>query len=76
LRLEIPEKSNFYTNKAPDNKQFAPQSLKSVEKSHIISVLENCNWKVRGSDGAAEILDLKPTTLESRMNKLGIKRPK
>ncbi|MGM0599548.1 MAG: sigma-54 interaction domain-containing protein [Candidatus Rifleibacteriota bacterium] len=76
LVLEIPETSNFHTSKTPGVKQITPQSLKAVEKAHILSMLEKCNWKVRGSGGAAELLDLKPTTLESKMNKLGIKRPK
>ncbi|GAB4274934.1 MAG: sigma-54-dependent Fis family transcriptional regulator [Candidatus Rifleibacteriota bacterium] len=54
----------------------ASLSLAEVEKSHILNILQRCNWKVRGSDGAANILGLKPTTLESRMAKLGIKRPR
>ncbi len=51
------------------------ESLQDVERNHILSVLEASNWKVRGKDGAAERLGLKRTTLQSRMKKLGIKRP-
>jgi transcriptional regulator with GAF, ATPase, and Fis domain len=51
-------------------------TLIDVEKAHITSVLEKLNWKVRGFNGAAFALGLKPTTLESKMKKLGIKRPK
>ncbi|MDJ0874050.1 MAG: sigma 54-interacting transcriptional regulator [Desulfobacterales bacterium] len=51
------------------------ESLQDVERDHILSVLEASNWKVRGKDGAAERLGLKRTTLQSRMKKLGIKRP-
>jgi transcriptional regulator with GAF, ATPase, and Fis domain len=47
----------------------------SIERAHIIRVLEECGWKVRGKDGAAERLGLKRTTLQSRMKKLGIQRP-
>lgn len=55
---------------------FSPElSLASVEKLHILNVLKKCNWKIRGTNGAAISLGLKPTTLESRMAKLGIKRP-
>lgn len=50
-------------------------SLDEVQKKHIIEVLERTGWKVRGAGGAAEILEMKPSTLESRMAKLGIKRP-
>jgi transcriptional regulator with GAF, ATPase, and Fis domain len=38
--------------------------------------LKETSWRVSGKKGAAELLGLKPTTLESRMKKLGIKRPK
>jgi transcriptional regulator with GAF, ATPase, and Fis domain len=54
-----------------------PQSamtLATLEVEHIRSVLESTNWRVRGRGGAAERLGLKPTTLESRMARLGILR--
>lgn len=51
------------------------QKLADHERDYIISVLSRLAWKVRGKDGAAAALDLPPTTLESRMKKLGIKRP-
>ena len=50
-------------------------SLEEVERAHIVTVLEECGWKVRGTDGAAERLGLKRSTLQSRMKKLGIQRP-
>jgi formate hydrogenlyase transcriptional activator len=49
--------------------------LIDVEKEHIRAVLESTAWRIRGADGAAERLGLKPTTLETRMVKLGVKRP-
>ncbi|MGZ8094842.1 MAG: sigma 54-interacting transcriptional regulator [Methylosarcina sp.] len=49
--------------------------LTEVERDHIVRVLEATGWRIRGSAGAAEILGLKPSTLESRMAKLGIRRP-
>ncbi len=53
-----------------------PQLLKmdDVEKEHILSILNRTNWKVSGENGAAKILGLNATTLESRMKKLEIKR--
>ncbi len=51
-------------------------TLKEVERSYILQVLEQSSWRVRGCDGAAEQLGLKPTTLESRMRKLDITRPR
>ncbi len=51
-------------------------TLAQIEKEHIIDVLEITGWKVSGENGAANILGMKPTTLESRMKKLGIERKK
>ena len=53
-----------------------PVTLEEVERKHIRDVLERVNWRIRGKHGAAEILGLPPTTLHSRMKKLGISRPK
>jgi formate hydrogenlyase transcriptional activator len=53
----------------------SPRTLEECEREHIISVLEQTKWKVSGENGAARILDIIPTTLESRMKKLGIVRP-
>ncbi len=50
-------------------------TLQDVESGHIRTTLESTSWRVRGRGGAAERLGLKPTTLESRMAKLGITRP-
>jgi transcriptional regulator with GAF, ATPase, and Fis domain len=57
----------------------APQSsltLRNLEIEHIRATLESTNWRIRGPLGAAERLGLKPTTLETRMAKLGLTRPK
>ncbi len=50
-------------------------SLEDVERSHILRVLEKSGWRLTGQGGAAEILGLKRTTLQSKMKKLGIRRP-
>jgi transcriptional regulator with GAF, ATPase, and Fis domain len=50
--------------------------LADVETEHIRSVLEQTGWRIRGVGGAADQLGLKPTTLETRMAKLGLRRPK
>jgi len=51
------------------------ETLADVESQHILDILERTGWRVRGENGAAKILGLKPSTLESRMTKLGIQRP-
>jgi formate hydrogenlyase transcriptional activator len=50
--------------------------LADVQKDHIRKVLEIAGWRVRGTGGAADRLGLRPTTLETRMAKLGLSRPK
>ncbi|MBE0618480.1 MAG: sigma 54-interacting transcriptional regulator, partial [Proteobacteria bacterium] len=50
-------------------------ALAKVERQHIHRVLEQTGWRIRGPLGAAEQLDLPPTTLHSKMKKLGISRP-
>jgi DNA-binding NtrC family response regulator len=51
-------------------------TLVDVETDHIRSVLESTAWRIRGVGGAADRLGLKPTTLETRMARLGLSRPK
>jgi PAS domain S-box-containing protein len=53
-----------------------PVTLEEVERKHILDVLECVHWRISGTQGAAKILGLNPTTLHSRMKKLGISRPK
>jgi transcriptional regulator with GAF, ATPase, and Fis domain len=43
-----------------------------TEREYIITMLRKANGRIRGRNGAAELLNIKPTTLESRMEKLGI----
>jgi len=47
-------------------------AMTNIEKEHILRVLEMTYWRIRGKGCAAEILGLKPTTLASKMLKLGI----
>jgi len=51
------------------------EKLEDLERGHILRVLEETGWRVSGRGGAAEIMGLKPTTLEARMKKLRIRRP-
>jgi formate hydrogenlyase transcriptional activator len=50
-------------------------TLEEVERRHLTDILERTGWRVSGKNGAAETLGLKPTTLESKLARLGIKRP-
>jgi formate hydrogenlyase transcriptional activator len=50
-------------------------TLAEAERQHILRVLERTNWVIGGPAGAAAQLGMKRTTLQSRMRKLGIRRP-
>jgi formate hydrogenlyase transcriptional activator len=62
------------TPQSPSRVPPTAMTLMALEIEHIRSALESTNWRVRGHGGAAERLGLKPTTLESRMARLGIAR--
>jgi len=67
LDIGIPQRA---FSKTPENLK-----LLDVERRHILSVLQKSDWRLSGQGGAAEILGLKRTTLQSKIKKLGIKRP-
>ena len=67
LKIELPA--------VDSNPQSLPLTMEEVERKHICDVLERVHWRIRGKQGAAEILGVIPTTLHSRMKKLGISRP-
>jgi PAS domain S-box-containing protein len=57
------------------SKGYHGQTLRDVEREQILAALVGANWKVGGKGGAAELLGLERTTLNSKMKKLDIKRP-
>ena len=70
-RLEL---GDWFSRPESKDQQNDILSIQDLEKNHILKVLDLTSWRVSGKGGAAEILNLKPTTLEARMKKLGIKR--
>ncbi|TRW27280.1 response regulator [Flavobacterium zepuense] len=69
--LPLPAVSSFN-----DKAELAWQerTIEENERMHIISTLNRCGGKIRGSNGAAVLLGVPPTTLASKMLKLGIER--
>ena len=55
-----------------DNPPPVLKSLEAVERDHILSALEETSWRIEGNQGAARILGINPSTLRTRMMKLGI----
>ncbi len=49
--------------------------IRRRERENILAALKQTKWKLSGEEGAAELLGIKPTTLASRMKKMGIERP-
>jgi formate hydrogenlyase transcriptional activator len=50
----------------------AEESLEEYERQHILLVLKKTRWRIKGNGGAAALLGLNPSSLYSRMKKLGI----
>lgn len=50
------------------------EDLKRIERDNIAATLEQTQWKIFGKEGAAELIGLKPTTLISKIKKLGLKK--
>ena len=62
-------------NEEPPVVEESFKSIAQIDKEYILSALRKCNGIVSGKNGAAALLQVPPTTLASRMKKLGIKWP-
>jgi transcriptional regulator with GAF, ATPase, and Fis domain len=67
--------SDSSTSSPAQPKFLTEAELQRRERDNLVQVLEAANWKISGPDGAAELLGVKPTTLLSRMDKWGVKKP-
>ena len=52
----------------------AIDTLENHERDHIVRALDETKWVIHGKKGAAELLCINPSTLRSRMEKLGVKK--
>jgi len=59
-------------NNSRNVQDFHVKTIHKNERDYIIAVLKKCNGRIWGSGGAAEVLNIPPTTLKSKMKKLGI----
>ena len=73
----IPNESNLpLKNSEPAvDKIYTSKELVTLEKENILKALKQTRWRISGVHGAAELLQLKPTTLASKIKALGIERP-
>lgn len=58
-----------------DQKILTDEEMKQREQENILAALKQTRWKIFGPGGAAELLSMRPTTLISRMKKMGLKKP-
>ncbi|GAB5535929.1 MAG: hypothetical protein Rubg2KO_21780 [Rubricoccaceae bacterium] len=75
LRLDAPLGASAPPTSGAVGPAASGTTMEAVERAHIVHVLGTTGWRVRGPGGAAEVLGLNPSTLRSRMKKLGIERP-
>ena len=57
-------------------KVLSERQLKALQRENMLAALRRCSWKIYGRGGAAELLQINPTTLIERMKRFGIKKPK
>ena len=67
LHFDLPKTADAATSKL--------KSFEEMEREYILEVLKAKDWKIGGRDSASSILGLPPSTLRSRIKKLGLKRP-
>lgn len=68
----LPDFTNQQTEEVPGESRI--KTMEENERDHILAVLKKCKGKIWGPGAAAEMLNLPPSTLKSKMNKLGIRK--
>lgn len=83
LHFNLPEEhlhhSNNSNNLLSSSKKrtyLTEMEMLQFEKENLLSILNAAHWKIKGPGGAADLLGINPTTLISRMKKMGLHRPK
>jgi DNA-binding NtrC family response regulator len=61
-------------NEFKDSQDLRMKTIHENERDYIITVLKKCSGRIWGSGGAAEVLNVPPSTLKSKMKKLGIRK--
>ena len=64
---------DHFSRQSASYSRYRPEMLR-LERDNLLVVLEKTGWKIKGADGAAELLGVKPTTLLSRIKKMGLRR--
>jgi transcriptional regulator with GAF, ATPase, and Fis domain len=75
-QIQAPVSSSRASAEQTGDQDFLTEAqMRRYERDNLVRVLDGTGWKIKGENGAAELLGLKSTTLVSRIKKLGLKRP-
>ncbi|MGY0034638.1 AAA-type ATPase lid domain-containing protein [Pedobacter sp. NJ-S-72] len=69
--IDLPASHTLSTVQSDDI--FSVKTMHEMERDHILTILKMCNGKIFGPGGAAEVLNIPSTTLNSKIKKLGIR---
>ena len=81
LEFDLPENGSSPTPiertdvNQPEPRILTEPEIRRLERENIFAVLQKTGWKIKGANGAAELLGLKANTLIARIKKMGFKRP-
>jgi len=73
ISAPIPTPRAFEMSDATQPEFLTEPEIQRRERENLWMVLQKTGWKIKGADGAAELLGVKPTTLISRIKKMGLK---
>ena len=83
LRLDLPATGLVSRDQVPSTHPTSPEEevfpeaeLRRRERDNLLAALRRSDWRISGPSGAAELLGVRPTTLSSRIKKLGFERPR
>jgi len=77
MRIVLPQDAPIAVPVRTDPGDVLTQTeFRSQERANLLAALEQARWKVSGPGGAAELLGVPPTTLQYRMRKFGLRRPR
>lgn len=81
LEYALPTKDPVHQDKdvqcstAPLGQILTTEDMRRIERDNVLRALDQAHWRVAGEHGAARLLGMPPSTLQSRMKALAIKRP-
>ena len=69
-----PDSTNYLLDKQEDCVIYSDEEMQEKVKANMLAALTQCDWKLFGKNGAAQLLGMKPTTLTSRIKRMGLEK--